>query len=132
VKELLISISYLNHQIKKTSIMRKDNQVIVITHLTQLLDLITGFGGFIVPLILWLTQRDKVIAMDEHGKSIMNFQISMFIYALICLPLILLFGLGLLGLLVIGILCFIFPIVNAVRASNGDSPSYPLSMRLIP
>lgn len=111
--------------------MRKDNQILVIAHLTQLLDLITGFGGFVVPLILWLTQRDKVMAMDEHGKSIMNFQISMFIYAIICIPLILLFGLGILGLIFIGIICFIFPIVNAVRASNGDAPSYPLSMKII-
>ena len=50
--------------------MRKDNQLIVITHLSQLLDLITGFGGFIVPLILWLTNKEKVYTMDEHGKSI--------------------------------------------------------------
>ncbi len=111
--------------------MRKDNQVIAITHLTQLLDLVTGFGGFIVPLILWLTQRDKVLAMDEHGKSIINFQISMFIYAIICIPLILLFGLGIVGLALIGIFCFVFPIVNAIRASNGNSPSYPLSLPII-
>ncbi len=111
--------------------MREDKSVIVVTHLSQLLDLITGFGGFLVPLILWLTQRERVMAMDEHGKSIMNFQISMFIYALICAPLILLFGLGLLGLAVIAILCFVFPIVNAIRASNNERPSYPLSMRII-
>ncbi len=111
--------------------MREDKSVLVITHLSQLLDLITGFGGFIVPLILWLTQRERVEAMDEHGKSIMNFQISMFIYALICIPLILLFGLGALGLIVIAILCFIFPIINAIKASNGERPSYPLSMQII-
>ncbi|WP_109299198.1 DUF4870 domain-containing protein [Aquimarina sp. AU474] len=111
--------------------MREDKSVLVVTHLSQLLDLITGFGGFLVPLILWLTQREQVMTMDEHGKSIMNFQISMFIYAIICIPLILLFGLGLLGLAVIAILCFVFPIVNAVRASNGERPSYPLSMRII-
>ncbi len=111
--------------------MREDKSVLVITHLSQLLDLITGFGGFVVPLILWLTQRERVEAMDEHGKSIMNFQISMFIYALICIPLILLFGLGALGLIVIAILCFIFPIINAIKASNGERPSYPLSMQII-
>lgn len=111
--------------------MRQDRSLLVITHLSQLLDLITGFGGFIVPLILWLTQRERVSAMDEHGKSIMNFQISMFIYAIICIPLILLFGLGLLGLALIAILCFIYPIINAVKANNGEEPSYPLSMQII-
>ncbi|WP_106792817.1 DUF4870 domain-containing protein [Aquimarina sp. Aq78] len=111
--------------------MRQDRSLLVITHLSQLLDLITGFGGFIVPLILWLTQRERVTAMDEHGKSIMNFQISMFIYAIICIPLILLFGLGLLGLALIALLCFIYPIINAVKVNNGEEPSYPLSMQII-
>ncbi|MBQ0734268.1 DUF4870 domain-containing protein [Aquimarina celericrescens] len=111
--------------------MRKDRSLLVITHLSQLLDIITGFGGFIVPLILWLTQRERVLAMDEHGKSIMNFQMSMFIYAMICIPLILLFGLGVLGLIIIAILCFVFPILNAIKASNGEHPSYPLSLQII-
>ncbi|WP_108805644.1 DUF4870 domain-containing protein [Aquimarina sp. Aq107] len=111
--------------------MRQDRSLLVITHLSQLLDLVTGFGGFIVPLILWLTQREQVLAMDNHGKSIMNFQISMFIYAIVCIPLILLFGLGVLGLIVIGILCLVFPIINAIKASNGEEPSYPLSMEII-
>ncbi|GAA0730335.1 DUF4870 domain-containing protein [Aquimarina litoralis] len=111
--------------------MRQDKSLLVITHLSQLLDLVTGFGGFIVPLILWLTQREQVLAMDNHGKSIMNFQISMFIYAIVCIPLILLFGLGILGLILIGILCIVFPIINAIKASNGEEPSYPLSMEII-
>ena len=111
--------------------MRQDRSLLVVTHLSQLLDLITGFGGFIVPLILWLTQRDKVLAMDGHGKSIMNFRISMFIYAIVCVPLVLLFGLGILGLVVIGILGFVFPIVNAVKANNGEQPYYPLSLSII-
>ncbi|SEL51331.1 hypothetical protein SAMN04487910_2684 [Aquimarina amphilecti] len=111
--------------------MRQDRSLLVITHLSQLLDLVTGFGGFVVPLILWLTQREQVLAMDNHGKSIMNFQISMFIYAIVCIPLILLFGVGILGLIVIGILCLVFPIINAIKASNGEEPSYPLSMEII-
>ena len=74
--------------------MREDKQLLVMTHLSQLLDLVTGVGGFIVPLILWLTQRDKVAGMDMHGRMIINFQISLFIYSIICIPLILLFGLG--------------------------------------
>ena len=111
--------------------MRKNNQLLVITHLSQLLDLITGFGGFIVPLILWLTNKEKIDSMDIHGKSIVNFQISMFLYALIAIPLILAFGLGILLLIGIGLLCFILPIVNAIKASNGEDPNYPFSINFI-
>jgi hypothetical protein len=111
--------------------MRKDNQILVIAHLSQLLDFITGFGGLIVPLVLWLTQRDRVWEMDEHGKSILNFQISLFIYSLVCIPLIFALGLGLVGLFIICVIALVFPIVNAVRASNGEPPKYPLSLNFI-
>ena len=109
--------------------MRKDNQLLVLTHLSQLLDLITGIGGFIVPLVIWLTNKDKVIGMDEHGKAILNFRISMFLYVLLCIPLIIFFGLGILGMIAIGFFYIIFPIINAVRASNEELPNYPLSIR---
>ncbi len=111
--------------------MKKDKQLLVITHLSQLLDFVTGIGGFIVPLVLWLVKKDEVLDMDQHGKAILNFRISMFIYLLICIPLILLFGLGLLGLFVIGIFYLIFPIINAVKASNDEQPNYPFSIQFI-
>ena len=115
----------------KTTIMKKNNQLLVLTHLSQLLDLFTLVGGFIVPLILWLTNKDKIYTMDAHGRSIINFRLSMIIYAIICIPLILLFGLGLLGFLVIGVFYFIFPIINAIKASNGEAPSYPFSLKIV-
>ncbi len=109
--------------------MKKNKQLLVITHLSQLLDFITGIGGLIVPLLLWAVKKDEVLGMDKHGKAIINFRISMFLYILLCIPLILLFGLGLLGFVVIGIFYFIFPIINAVKASNNEEPSYPLSIQ---
>lgn len=111
--------------------MRTDNQLLMITHLSQLLTFVTGFGGLIVPLILWATQKDKVYNMDEHGKRIINFQLSIIIYALLCIPAILLLGLGILGLIVVGVVSFVFPIINAIKASNGETPNYPLSLNFI-
>ena len=105
--------------------------MLVWTHLSQLLDIVTGFGGFIVPLVLWLTQRDAIMNMDENGKSIINFQISMFIYILLCIPLILLLGIGILGIIAVAVLCFVFPIVNAIKVSNGEKPHYPLSIKFV-
>lgn len=111
--------------------MREDNQLLVITHLSQLLDLVTGVGGFIVPLILWLTQKDKVAGMDMHGKMILNFQISLFIYSIVSIPLILLFGIGLLMLIIIGLIALILPIMNAIKVSNGEMPYYPLTIEFL-
>lgn len=111
--------------------MREDKQLLVLTHLSQLLDFVSGVGGFIIPLVIWLIKKDEIVDMDRQGKEILNFRISMFIYILICIPLILLLGLGILGLIVIGFFYLIFPIVNAVRVSNGQEPNYPLTLKII-
>ena len=111
--------------------MREDKQLLVLTHLSQLLDFVSGVGGFIIPLVIWLIKKDEIVDMDIQGKEILNFRISMFIYILICIPLILLLGLGILGLIVIGFFYLIFPIVNAVRVSNGQEPNYPLTLKII-
>ena len=111
--------------------MKENRQLLVFTHLSQLLDFVTGIGGFIVPLIIWLVKQDEVFDMDRHGKAIINFRISMFLYLLICIPFVLLFGLGLLGFIAIGLFYIIFPIINAVRASNNQQPNYPLSIKFL-
>ena len=111
--------------------LREDRNLLVAAHLSQLLDFVTGIGGFIIPLILWLTQKDKVLQMDEHGKQIVNFQISTFIYSILCIPLILFLGLGILGFIVLGVLVLIVPIINAIKASNGEPIYYPLSIQFL-
>jgi uncharacterized Tic20 family protein len=109
---------------------REDNQLIVITHLAQLLTFITGFGGLIVPLIIWVTQKEQVKDLDEHAKAIINFQISLIILSIICIPLVFLI-VGIVGLVILGILAFIMPIINAINASNNAEIYYPLSFKFL-
>lgn len=111
--------------------LRTDNSLLAITHLTQLLHYVTGFGGFLVPLIIWLTSRKSVEGMDEHGKAIINLQLSLLLYIVLSIPAILLLGLGILTLIGVGIAGFVLPIVNAVRAANGEKPSYFLTIKFI-
>ncbi|TXE06575.1 DUF4870 domain-containing protein [Gelidibacter salicanalis] len=111
--------------------MREDRQLLVITHLSQLVTLVAGFGSLILPLIIWLTQKEKVYEMDAHGKQIINFQLSLIIYCIICVPLILFCGIGLIGFLVLGLFSIVFPILNAIKASNGEPTKYPLSFNFI-
>jgi uncharacterized Tic20 family protein len=111
--------------------MRQDRQLIVLTHLSQLITLVIGFGSLILPLILWSSNKERVLEMDVHGKNILNFQISLIIYSIICIPLILFLGLGILGLIVLGIISIVFPIINAIKASKGETPKYPLSLSFI-
>ncbi len=117
--------------INQDATLRTDNQLLALTHLSQLLNFFTGFGGLIVPLVVWLANKNGVAGMDEHGKAIINFQLSMILFGILSIPAILLLGLGILTLIFVGILSVVMPIVNAVRASNGESPSYIMTIRFI-
>ena len=110
---------------------RVDNNLLVATHLCQLLTYISGFGGLVVPLILWLTQKDKVVGMDIQGKQIVNFQISLIVYCILSIPLIFVFGLGILTLIAISILSVVIPIVNAIKVNNQEPPVYFINITFI-
>ncbi|MDC8004550.1 DUF4870 domain-containing protein [Aureisphaera galaxeae] len=118
-------------EIIPSSAKRQDNSLLMVTHLSQLLYYLTGFGGLVVPLILWLTQRDKVMGMDEHGKAIVNFQLTLILITILSIPGIFLFGLGILGIIYACIIGFVLPIINAVKANNGEAPSYFSTIRFI-
>ena len=111
--------------------MKRDKELLILTHLSQLLDMVTLIGGFITPLIIWLLKKDEIIGMDQQGKSILNFRITMFIYFLICFPLVLFFGLGLLGFCIIGVLYAVFPVINAIRVYNNEEPNYPFAIKFL-
>jgi len=111
--------------------LKENKQMLVLTHLSQLIMLVTGFGSLLLPLVIWLTQKDKVQELDAHGKQILNFQISLIIYTVICVPLIIVFGLGLLGFILLGIGAVILPIMNAIRVNNDQETSYPFTFDII-
>ena len=115
-----------NQDLKKV-----DNNLLVATHLCQLLTYISGFGGLVVPLILWLTQKDKVVGMDIQGKQIVNFQLSLIVYCILSIPLIFVFGLGILTLIAISILSVVIPIVNAIKVNNQEPPVYFINITFI-
>ena len=107
--------------------MKENKQLLVLTHLSQLSDmLVPGIGGFIVPLIIiWLTKKNEIYGMDTHGKAILNFRITMYIFLLLCVPLVFICGIGIIGFILIGVVYLIYPIINAIRVSNGQEPNYP-------
>jgi uncharacterized Tic20 family protein len=64
-------------------------------------------GNIIIPLILWITKRDKIIGLNEQGAYLLNFQILW----------TLLFS----GLMVTGITLYFD---NAVAGTAPDSDSF--------
>jgi len=116
---------------KEKQEMKESRELIVLTHLSQLATLLLGFGSLLIPLVIWLYSKDKIYGLRAHGRDIINFQLSLIIYYIFCIPLILLLGLGLLGILGLALISMIYPIINAIKASNGETPHYPLSLNFI-
>jgi len=52
-------------------------------HLSSLTQYCIPFGNFIFPIILWASLKHKSAFVDEQGKKVINFQLSLFIYGLV-------------------------------------------------
>lgn len=53
------------------------------THLSSLSQYFIPFGNFIFPIVIWASSKEKSEFVDEQGKQVINFQLSLFIYSLI-------------------------------------------------
>jgi len=104
-----------------------ENTYLMLMHLSQLSGLIVPLAGFIVPVVMWVTNKEENAKVDLHGKNVVNFMISYVIYALVlCITLI---GIPLAA--VIGILYAVFVILASVKANNGDYWKYPFTIQFI-
>ena len=93
-----------------------------------------GIPGFVGPLVIWLVKKDEMLFVAEEAKESLNFQISLFIYGVACTLLTLtLLGafIGVPGFLALALLQIIFPIMSALKAHEGKTSHYPITLRLI-
>lgn len=119
-----------NTTTSRNLVLKNDRQMLMFTHLSQLLNYITGIGGLIVPIILWQMKKDEITNMDEHGKAIVNFQISLLIYGIVGFILTFII-IGIFILIAVGLVGLIFPIINGIKANDGKPIKYPLSIPFI-
>jgi len=121
-------------------ISQNDRNYSTFTHLSGFAGYFFPFGNIIAPLIMWSIKKEESSFIDYHGKSAVNFQLSLLFYgfllAILIIP-ITIFTLGL-GLLAVGIafipyiiLKFIVIITASIRANNGESYEYPFTIEFI-
>lgn len=102
----------------------------MLCHLSAFSGWIIPFGHILGPLIIWLIKRDDHPFINEQGKESLNFQISLSIYLIVSAILVLAL-IGFVLFFVVGIVGFIFVIVAAVKANEGVSYRYPLTIRFL-
>lgn len=90
----------------------------------------TFFGGFILPLVVYLIKKDESKFITEHAKESLNFQISIFIYIIGSFVLAFIF-IGFILMFAVGVMALITVIMATIAASKGEHYKYPLCIRLI-
>jgi len=106
------------------------NQFCMLMHLSQYSGFIIPYAGLGVPIVMWVLNKDKSDVIDQHGKNILNWIISSTIYLFASLILTFLV-IGIFTLIALIICYFIFTIIGAVKASNGEMYKYPLTITFV-
>lgn len=109
-----------------------DRTIALLTHLSGIL------FNFIVPLIVWLVNKDKTGKdfLNDQAKEALNFNLTLLgIY--IVLQVATAITLGILGLITVPlmfllwIVSIVFYIIAGIKANGGERYRYPFAFRLI-
>lgn len=92
----------------------------------------TFFGApILVPLIIYLVSKKDQSIVSIHAAEAFNFHLSFTLWALLCVPLMFVFGIGALLLGALAIAAFVLSIIAVVKAANDEVYRYPLTLRLL-
>ncbi len=138
---------------------KNDNSNAFLIHISAFAGYFIPLGGVIAPLIFWQVKKEESEYLDEQGKEAVNFNLSFLLYTfllgLALIPFIFgtLFsafkrvdhmhnefnfdfpfvgffgGVSIIGLL--GIIRFVFIILAAIKANNGEYYKYPITIKFI-
>ena len=105
---------------------QEDRTIALLTHLSGII------AGFILPLIIWLINKDKPEKswLTDSSVEALNFQITIAIAYVICIVLSVIIIGGLL-MPIVWLVNLIFCILGGVAVNKGEAYRYPFALRLI-
>ncbi len=109
---------------------RKEQVWAMLCHLGTLSGFFIPFGNVLAPLIIWVVLKDESPLVADQGKEALNFQISVFIYALAA-SLLILIVIGIPLLIAVVIFDVVVTIIASVKAGEGHFYRYSFNLRLI-
>jgi uncharacterized Tic20 family protein len=102
-----------------------EKALIILCHLSGFLGV-----GFILPLVVYLIKKAEGGPVAVQSKEVLNFHLSVLLYALLIFPLCFVF-VGFVLLPSLAIAALVLAIVAAIKASEGFAYRYPLCIRFI-
>jgi hypothetical protein len=106
----------------------------VILHLSALSGLIIPAGNIIAPLAIWLIKKPEMPGLDPEAKNVLNFQISIAIYMIAAVVLAMVGSCLIIPIalpFVVGIFWLVVTIIGGVKTSNGETYTFPLSIKML-
>jgi hypothetical protein len=104
-----------------------ENTYLMLMHLSQFAGVLIPLAGFIVPVLMWVINKDENARVDLHGKNIVNFMISFVLYAAVLSITVI----GIPLAVVVGIVYIVLVILATVKANNGEYWKYPFTIQFI-
>ncbi|WP_057935658.1 DUF4870 domain-containing protein [Algoriphagus resistens] len=123
-----------------------ENTYCFLLHIAVFLGIVHILLALVAPVVLWTLNRQTSQLVDEHGRNVVNWVLSFFIYATICFVVIfpgishlpmnispnfnLLTSLysGLFPITILLLISIMFVFIGGLKASNGQIWKYPLAI----
>ncbi|RNC82764.1 MAG: DUF4870 domain-containing protein [Phycisphaera sp.] len=132
--------TYNGSAVAAQSVTDDDKTYAMLMHLSVLAHFVLPYISLAIPIVMWLTRKDRSGFIDDHGREAVNFQISVSIYSFV-LPIIgviimfLTLGLGVILLIPLVFLPYVLAIVGMVmaivRTNKGEYFRYPMTIRFL-
>ena len=105
----------------------------IIAHLSGCIGIVAGgLIGFLGPLVVYLLKKDSSPYVEAQAKEALNFQITIFLIAVVCGALVAITCGTLFPLLFLPMtLQVVFGIIAALAVRDGTNYRYPYSFRLL-
>lgn len=106
---------------------------LLLFHTTPFIGFVLPLFNIFIPLFLWIHKRDDNKLYYEHGRKVINFQITMVIAVIISfISLVTIEGVGFFLFISVLPMAIIIMLVNLIFVINKDKCYYPLRFRLFP
>ncbi|RNL90730.1 DUF4870 domain-containing protein [Sinomicrobium pectinilyticum] len=67
----------------ESTITQNHKNVAAIIHASTFSKYIVPFGNFLLPLVLWMSNKKASPFVEHHGKQAINFQVSILLYSIV-------------------------------------------------
>ena len=109
---------------------KEERQYAMCIHFAQFAGCVIPVLGWLAPLILWQMKKETSSYIDTHGKIVMNWVITSFIFSVVS-AILAIIGIGIILLGILAVCSFVFAILGGLKANEGVVWEYPFIIKFI-